>query len=186
MIPALQDKINQFQSDSDLAHQIVNGDATTVVETGGGPVRSFAKAIADIAAQGVIISGTGAPSNSIGVPGQFYIDTEGQVFYGPKGETAWPEGFSLVGDVTPAALQAMQEAINHAAAAAAAAVSATDAAGSADSAAQAAHASAANAAQSASDAALALSLFPTHIDGGHITSVPATTYQFFGIDGGTQ
>ena len=43
----LINKVDQFKADADLAHQIVNGDATTVVMTEGGPVRSMAKLIAD-------------------------------------------------------------------------------------------------------------------------------------------
>jgi hypothetical protein len=40
--------INQFVTDMDLAHQIVQGDASTVVATEGGPVNSFAKEIASL------------------------------------------------------------------------------------------------------------------------------------------
>lgn len=43
----INDSINQFEADADLIHQIVNGDSTAVVTTGGGPVRSVAKLIAD-------------------------------------------------------------------------------------------------------------------------------------------
>ncbi|MFM0226172.1 hypothetical protein [Paraburkholderia dipogonis] len=42
-----QDQINQFVTDTGLAHQIVHGDANTVVTTAGGPVRSLAKLVAD-------------------------------------------------------------------------------------------------------------------------------------------
>ncbi|MFM0163804.1 hypothetical protein PQR39_25755 [Paraburkholderia sediminicola] len=150
MIPALQGKINQFQGDSDLAHQIVNGDANTVVETAGGPVRSFAKVIQD----------NDAAINATGLLGE-------------------------VQSSAAAAAGSASDAIDHAAAAANAATNATGAAGTAGTAAQAANASALSAAQSAMDAALSLSLFPTRIDGGRITRVPSTTYEFFGIDGGS-
>lgn len=43
----LANKVTQFISDSDIAHQIVHGDANTTVTTEGGPVRSFAKLVAD-------------------------------------------------------------------------------------------------------------------------------------------
>lgn len=42
-----QDQINQFVTDTGLAHQIVHGDASTTVTTAGGPVRSIAKLVAD-------------------------------------------------------------------------------------------------------------------------------------------
>ncbi|NLY33932.1 MAG: formylglycine-generating enzyme family protein [Alcaligenaceae bacterium] len=44
---SLINKVEQFNRDSDIAHQIVHGDAETIVETDGGPVRSFAKLIDD-------------------------------------------------------------------------------------------------------------------------------------------
>jgi lysophospholipase L1-like esterase len=44
---SLKNKVSQFQTDADIAHDIVHGDAQKVVQTEGGPVRSFAKLIAD-------------------------------------------------------------------------------------------------------------------------------------------
>jgi len=44
---SLLNKVQQFLIDSDLAHKIVHGDASTEVQTEGGPVRSFAKLMAD-------------------------------------------------------------------------------------------------------------------------------------------
>ncbi|MDD2815568.1 MAG: hypothetical protein PHP00_07485, partial [Thiotrichaceae bacterium] len=44
-----------------------------------------------------ILNGTGAPSASIGVDGDFYIDTAATVFYGPKTSGAWSTGVSLIG-----------------------------------------------------------------------------------------
>lgn len=41
----LQGKVDQFEADVDRARQIVNGDASTVVDTEAGPVRSFANQI---------------------------------------------------------------------------------------------------------------------------------------------
>lgn len=188
MIPALQDKINQFQADADLAHEIVNGSATTVVETAGGPVCSFAKAIADFAAYAPVVSGQGAPSDSFGVDGQFYIDTKNSVFYGPK-EGTWPAGLSLIGDVTPAALQALQQATSQATLAAQAAESAQSISQSVNDALALANASANQAAQSAASANQTLievgnAIFPTSIDGGDIRVVQPLSYQFFGVDGG--
>jgi beta-glucanase (GH16 family) len=37
-----------------------------------------------------VLSGTGVPSNTIGVPKQFYVDTAASRLYGPKGATNWP------------------------------------------------------------------------------------------------
>lgn len=41
------------------------------------------------------LNGSGAPSNSLGVDGDFYIDTTNHVIYGPKA-TTWPTGVSLI------------------------------------------------------------------------------------------
>jgi hypothetical protein len=45
-----------------------------------------------------VLNGSGAPSNAIGVNGDFYIDTANDTIYGPKAAGAWPAtGTSLVG-----------------------------------------------------------------------------------------
>jgi hypothetical protein len=44
-----------------------------------------------------ILSGAGAPSNSLGNNGDFYIDTSTTKLYGPKAGGTWPAGVSLVG-----------------------------------------------------------------------------------------
>lgn len=58
----LANKVDQFNADADIAHEIIHGGPTTTVTTEGGPVRSFAKLMADgassIASQ--LLSGTGA------------------------------------------------------------------------------------------------------------------------------
>jgi integrin beta 8 len=43
-----------------------------------------------------ILSGAGAPQNTDGTDGDFYLDTQDHVLYGPKAST-WPAGVSLVG-----------------------------------------------------------------------------------------
>ena len=48
-----------------------------------------------------IYSGSGSPSSSIGVAGDFYVDTTNKVFWGPKVGSSWPSSFSLAG--TPGA-----------------------------------------------------------------------------------
>jgi hypothetical protein len=44
-----------------------------------------------------VLSGSGAPANSLGVNNNFYIDTVGHMLYGPKAAGIWPAGVSLVG-----------------------------------------------------------------------------------------
>ena len=45
-----------------------------------------------------VLNGSGAPSNSTGSEGDFYIDTTANRIYGPKGATTWPaSSTSLVG-----------------------------------------------------------------------------------------
>lgn len=44
-----------------------------------------------------ILSGSGAPSNSLGIDGEFYIDTDVNKIYGPKDNGIWPEPVSLGG-----------------------------------------------------------------------------------------
>lgn len=45
-----------------------------------------------------VLYGTGVPNDqTVGKPGNFYIDTAAHYLYGPKGATTWPAGISLVG-----------------------------------------------------------------------------------------
>lgn len=44
-----------------------------------------------------LLSGTGAPSNALGAPGDVYVDTAGGALYGPKADGSWPFATSLVG-----------------------------------------------------------------------------------------
>jgi len=44
-----------------------------------------------------ILSGTGAPSNTLGVEGDFYLDTATALLYGPKTAAGWGGGVSLQG-----------------------------------------------------------------------------------------
>ena len=44
-----------------------------------------------------ILSGVGAPSNSIGIDGDFYIDVKNSNIYGPKIKKKWPTAVSLKG-----------------------------------------------------------------------------------------
>jgi hypothetical protein len=47
------------------------------------------------------LSGTGAPSSSLGVDGDAYFDKTNKVLYGPKASGAWGSGTSLVGPQGP-------------------------------------------------------------------------------------
>ena len=44
-----------------------------------------------------VLYGTGAPADSLGVDGNFYIATDTSFLYGPKASGSWPAGTSLVG-----------------------------------------------------------------------------------------
>ena|GEM_PF-5416693 len=45
-----------------------------------------------------VLGGTGAPAGSVGEVGDFYIDTAGEVIYGPKTASGWGVGTSLKGE----------------------------------------------------------------------------------------
>lgn len=49
------------------------------------------------AAGKTIRNGAGAPSNSLGVDGDFYVDTTNTTWYGPKAAGVWPVGIPLKG-----------------------------------------------------------------------------------------
>jgi uncharacterized phage infection (PIP) family protein YhgE len=59
----LSEQIERFIKDTNIAHLIIHGDSSTVVTTEGGPVRSFAKVIAD--ADLYLISGTSSILNQL-------------------------------------------------------------------------------------------------------------------------
>ncbi|MBZ4189859.1 OmpA family protein [Niabella beijingensis] len=48
-----------------------------------------------------LLLGSGAPGPGRGAPGDFYLDTENQDLYGPKGEKDWGEPVSLIGATGP-------------------------------------------------------------------------------------
>ncbi len=53
-------------------------------------------------ATNTILNGKGAPKNSIGINGDFYIDTRSLLLYGPKTKGKWPKPQSIQGPVGPA------------------------------------------------------------------------------------
>jgi hypothetical protein len=71
-----QSTLDTFVYDVNLAHQIIHGDASTVVMTDGGPVRSFAKVEADNeAAISDILSGSLGDAGTIDGNSQILIST---------------------------------------------------------------------------------------------------------------
>lgn len=48
-----------------------------------------------------VLSGSGAPSNDLGVDGEFYIDTSTSTIYGAKSGGIWPSGVDLTGPIGP-------------------------------------------------------------------------------------
>jgi hypothetical protein len=48
-----------------------------------------------------ILYGTASPTGGVGVDGDFYIETDANLIYGPKAAGAWPAGTSLVGPQGP-------------------------------------------------------------------------------------
>lgn len=44
-----------------------------------------------------LLSGTSAPASGVGANGDFFINTNGSIIYGPKAGGVWPSGVSLVG-----------------------------------------------------------------------------------------
>jgi hypothetical protein len=49
-----------------------------------------------------LLSGTTPPANHLGKPGEFYIDYRSWIIYGPKSESSWPAGVSMIGPQGPA------------------------------------------------------------------------------------
>ena len=77
-----------------------------------------------------VLNGSGAPTSTVGLDNDFYIDVVANRIYGPKTSGAWGSGTSLVGspgatgDVTPAATTAAGTAATAATAASNSATSA--------------------------------------------------------------
>ena len=79
--------------------QNAQGAATQTKATMKTNVLKQAGRVTDIA--NTILSGKGAPSASLGLLGDFYIDTSSMNFYGPKTSTKWPTPISLKGPAGP-------------------------------------------------------------------------------------
>ena len=80
--------------------KFVGGDWQDVTddETSGGTLdEDVPTAGADGADGSTILSGSGAPSSDTGANGDFYLDTDTTMLYGPKTAGAWGSGVSLIG-----------------------------------------------------------------------------------------
>lgn len=67
---------------------MASADATTKPKAAGRTAASIPN---------TILSGVGAPSNAIGIDGDFYIDIKNSNIYGPKMKKKWPAAISLKG-----------------------------------------------------------------------------------------
>ncbi len=67
---------------------IASAEATTKPKAAGRTAASIPN---------TILSGVGAPSNAIGIDGDFYIDVKNSNIYGPKMKKKWPAAVSLKG-----------------------------------------------------------------------------------------
>ena len=77
--------------------------ARTLTDTGWSSWVAYATTAVSVNA--ALLSGTGAPNDSFGSDGDFYIDTDTYTIYGPKSGGAWDAGTSLVG---PQGIQGIQ------------------------------------------------------------------------------
>ena len=67
---------------------MASADATTKPKAAGRTAASIPN---------TILNGAGAPSNAIGIDGDFYIDVKNSTIYGPKIKNKWPAAVSLKG-----------------------------------------------------------------------------------------
>lgn len=74
----------------------LEGTNSVVVKQTTGPDCS------QIGTSNTILNGSGPPANSLGIDGDFYIDTAAETLYGPKTGGAWPSvGVPIVGPTGP-------------------------------------------------------------------------------------
>jgi hypothetical protein len=55
--------------------------------------------VATVLASNTILSGSGAPSNSLGVDGDFYFDEFDAFFYGPKAGGVWADEYVIMNGI---------------------------------------------------------------------------------------
>ncbi len=61
-----------------------------LVACGGGDSVQVVERVVESPAQAVVLSGTGEPEDSLGSDGQFYLDAQALLLYGPRTQGAWP------------------------------------------------------------------------------------------------
>lgn len=61
------------------------------------PIQSDAAGRSSTSIANTILNGKGAPKSSLGINGDFYIDTRSLLFYGPKSKGKWPAPQSIQG-----------------------------------------------------------------------------------------
>jgi hypothetical protein len=61
------------------------------------PIQSEAAGRSSTSIANTILNGKGAPKSSLGINGDFYIDTRSLLFYGPKSKGKWPAPQSIQG-----------------------------------------------------------------------------------------
>lgn len=78
----------------DIAAQLIYGPKSVGVWGAGTNLRG----IQGPAGSGTsVYSGSGVPSNALGISGDYYFDTTNGKIFGPKGASTWPAGVPLVG-----------------------------------------------------------------------------------------
>lgn len=76
-------------NNNDAVKVVLNEEIINVILGNSGPQGAAGR---------TILNGTGAPSNTIGVNGDYYIDNVTRNMYGPKTDGDWGEPFSLISD----------------------------------------------------------------------------------------
>ena len=71
--------------------------AGAVVACGGGDDVQVIERVVEAPAQAVILSGTGEPDDAMGEDGQFYLDAQAMLLYGPRTQGRWPRPARALG-----------------------------------------------------------------------------------------
>lgn len=64
--------------------------AGAVVACGGGDDVRVVERVVEAPSQAVVLSGTGEPDDAMGSDGQFYLDAQAMLLYGPRAQGQWP------------------------------------------------------------------------------------------------
>jgi hypothetical protein len=71
--------------------------AGSVVACGGGDDVRVVERVVEAPAQAVILSGSGEPDDAMGSDGQFYLDAQAMLLYGPRTQGRWPRPARALG-----------------------------------------------------------------------------------------